>query len=130
MAPQQLASAVVTTTSPYTGPRVDSVEEVIERLDEIQHYAEAHELRGQHDGVACFSYLYHRITTRVLEGIASGRFDDGEFVRLLDVVFANRYWTPSGRASYRRSTCPTPGRCSSNAGRTPTSPGSSSPQPG
>src|ERR1700704_260486 len=91
MAPQQLASAVVTTASPYTGPRVDSVEEVIERLEEIQHYAEAHELRGQHDGVACFSYLYRRITTRVLEGIGSGRFEDGDFVALLDVVFANRY---------------------------------------
>ena len=69
MAPQQLASAVVTTTSPYTGPPVGSVPEVIKRLEEIQSYAEAHEVRGQHDGVACFTYLYHRITTRVLEGI-------------------------------------------------------------
>src|SRR5205807_2623930 len=92
MAPQQLASAVATTTSPYTGP-VDTVAEVIKRLEEIQTYAEFHEVRGQHDGVACFTYLYHRITTRVLEGIHSGRFDDGEFVNLLDVVFANRYLT-------------------------------------
>jgi len=91
MAPQQLASAVVTTTSPYTGPPVGTVPEVIRRLEEIQSYAEAHEVRGQHDGVACFTYLYHRITARVLEGIDSGRFDDGEFVTLLDVVFANRY---------------------------------------
>src|SRR6266513_1302876 len=67
------------------------VRDVIKRLEEIQSYAEAHEARGQHDGVACFTYLYHRITTRVLEGIESGRFDDGEFVNLLDVVFANRY---------------------------------------
>src|SRR2546421_631796 len=42
MAPQQLASAVVTTTSPYTGPPVGSVPEVIKRLEEIQSYAEAH----------------------------------------------------------------------------------------
>src|SRR6266851_5622858 len=76
MAPQQLASAVVTPASPYTAAPVDTVEEVIERLDEIMTYAEAHELRGQHDGVACFSFLYHRITTRAL-----------------DVVFANRYLT-------------------------------------
>lgn len=91
MAPQQLASAVVVATSPYTGPPVGSVEDVIERLAEIQSYAEAHEARGQHDGVACFTYLYHQITTRVLEGIQSGRFVDGEFVTQLDVVFANRY---------------------------------------
>ena len=91
MAPQQLASTVVTTTSPYAGPPVGSIQEVIERLDQIQTYAEAHEPRGQHDGVACFSYLYHRITKRVREGIDSGRFDDSQFVNLLDVVFANRY---------------------------------------
>ena len=91
MAPQQLASTVVTTTSPYTGPPVDSIDEVIDRLEQIQAYAEAQEPRGQHDGVACFSYLYHRITKRVLEGIGSGRFDDCQFVNLLDVVFANRY---------------------------------------
>ena len=91
MAPQQLASAVVTATSPYTGSPASSVGEVIERLDQIRTYAESHELRGQHDGVACFSYLYHQITTRVLEGIGSGRFADGEFVNVLDIVFANRY---------------------------------------
>src|SRR5216683_64664 len=93
MAPQQLAGAVVTPASPYTAAPVATIEEVIERLDEIMTYAEAHELRGQHDGVACFSFLYHRITTRVLEGIHSGRFDDPDFVRALDVVFANRYLT-------------------------------------
>src|SRR5882672_8826717 len=91
MAPQQLASTVVTTTSPYTAPPVESIDEVIDRLEQIQAYAEAHEPRGQHDGVACFSYLYHRITKRVLQGIGSGRFDDCQFVNLLDVVFANRY---------------------------------------
>ena len=32
MAPQQLASTVVATTSPYTGPAVESIDEVIERL--------------------------------------------------------------------------------------------------
>jgi hypothetical protein len=92
MAPQQLASAVVTTASPYSGPPVGSIPEVIKRLEEIGSYAEAHETRGQHDGVACFTYLYHQITCRVLEGIDTGRFEDCEFVRLLDVVFANRYF--------------------------------------
>ncbi|HMC09167.1 MAG TPA: DUF5995 family protein, partial [Actinomycetota bacterium] len=74
-----------------TGGPVSSVPEVIARLEQIRTYAEAHEERGQHDGVACFTFLYHRITSRVLEGIDSGRFADDEFVALLDVVFANRY---------------------------------------
>jgi hypothetical protein len=91
MAPQQLASAVVPTASPYTGPPAGSVPEVIKRLEEIQSHAESHEVRGQHDGVACFTYLYNRITTRVLEGIDTGRFEDTTFVTALDVVFANRY---------------------------------------
>src|SRR2546427_12438304 len=88
MAPQQLATAAMVADSPYTGRPVSSVPEVIARLDQIQTYAEAHEVRGQHDGVACFSFLYQRITSRVLEGINSGRFADGQFVTLLDVVFA------------------------------------------
>ena len=91
MAPQQLATAAVAADSPYTGGPVSSVPEVIARLDQIRTFAEAHEVRGQHDGVACFSFLYHRITTRVFEGLNSGRFTDREFVTLLDVVFANRY---------------------------------------
>ena len=91
MAPQQLATAAVAADSPYTGGPVSSVPEVIARLDQIRTFAEAHEVRGQHDGVACFSFLYQRITTRVFEGLNSGRFTDREFVTLLDVVFANRY---------------------------------------
>jgi len=91
MAPQQLATAAVAADTPYTGGPVSSVPDVIARLYQIQTYAESHEERGQHDGVACFSFLYHRITNRVQEGINAGRFADVQFVKLLDVVFANRY---------------------------------------
>ncbi|GAC1363754.1 MAG: DUF5995 family protein [Actinomycetota bacterium] len=91
MAPQQLASAAVAMPSPYTEHPVSTVPEVIARLEHIQVYAEGHEARGQHDGVACFTFLYHRITTRVWENINAGRFKNPEFVAALDVVFANRY---------------------------------------
>src|SRR6266542_1952264 len=91
MAPQQLATAALTLDSPYAAGPVTTVPEVIARLEELQSYAEGHERRGQHDGVACFSYLYHVITNRVWEGIQTRRFADAEFVTALDVVFANRY---------------------------------------
>lgn len=93
MAPHQLVGAVVPTKSPYLSPPATSVPEVIGRLEEIQSYAEANEPRGQHDGVACFSFLYHTITLRVWEGLRSGRFADPDFVARLDVVFANRFFS-------------------------------------
>lgn len=91
MAPQQLAGALLPVKSPYVAPPVRSVRAVIDRLEEIQAYAETNEPRGQHDGIACFTFLYHRITRKVWEGIQSGRFADATFVTALDVTFANRY---------------------------------------
>jgi hypothetical protein len=91
MAPHQLVGAVIPTKSPYLGAPATTVPEVITRLEEIQSYAEANEPRGQHDGVACFTFLYHTITLRVWEGIHAGRFADPAFIALLDVTFANRY---------------------------------------
>lgn len=92
MAPQQLASAALLADSPYTEEAVSTVPEVLGRLERIQAYAEAHEPRGQHDGIACFSALYHRITTRIWEEIASGAFRNPEFVAAVDVALANRYF--------------------------------------
>jgi hypothetical protein len=91
MAPQQLAGAVVPPKCPYVAPLATTVPEVLARLEEIHSYAEANEPRGQHDGVACFTFLYHAITLRVWEGVKAGRFADPVFISALDVVFANRY---------------------------------------
>lgn len=91
MPAQQLVGAVAPVKSPYVAPPATSVPEVIDRLEEIEAYAEANEVRGQHDGVACFAFLYHTITLRVWEGIASGRFSDPQFIATLDVIFANRF---------------------------------------
>lgn len=38
-----------------------------------------------------FPALYRKVTVSVQEGIAAGRFEDGERMEHLDVVFANRY---------------------------------------
>jgi len=129
MAPQQLASTVVTTTSPYNRPPVESIDEVIDRLEQIQAYAEAHEPRGQHDGVACFSYLYtgspsecSRASARAASTTASSSTCSTSFSQTAT-------WPPCGQAFCRPTTCRTPGRCCSSAGRTATSRDSSSPQP-
>lgn len=93
MAPIQLASAAAVISSPYVAEPASTVPEVIARLEEIQAYTEAHEPRGQHDGVACFTCLYDRITSRIWEGILAGRFKNPEFVAVLDAVLANRYFS-------------------------------------
>jgi len=38
-----------------------------------------------------FAALYRKVTIAVKEGIASGRFEDGQRMERLDVIFANRY---------------------------------------
>lgn len=44
------------------------------------------------DGVAAFNRLYLEVTRGVLGSLQPGRFQDGRFLRWLDVVFANLYF--------------------------------------
>jgi Family of unknown function (DUF5995) len=44
------------------------------------------------DGVAAFNRLYLEVTRGVLDALRPGRFQDGRFLRWLDVVFANLYF--------------------------------------
>ncbi len=78
-------------TSPIALPAPTTVPGVITRLAEIQTWVEATSEGGTDDGVACFNFLYHVITCRVLEWIEADRFADAEFLTTLDLVFANRY---------------------------------------
>lgn len=78
--------------NPFRLPPVETVPEAIERMATIQAWVEANAARGPHDGIACFNFLYHVITNRVLEWIEEGEFDDAEYLTMLDVVFANRYF--------------------------------------
>jgi hypothetical protein len=68
----------------FVGAR--TIEEVLDRLDaEI----EADVRSGSRN--AFFSCLYRSVTRRVLDGIHSGRFEDGPRMARFDAVFANRY---------------------------------------
>ncbi|MGH2787464.1 MAG: DUF5995 family protein [Actinomycetota bacterium] len=64
----------------------NTIDEVIERLDEILHWAATEGSR-----IGYFAALYKGVTVDVREAIASGRFEDGARLERFDVVFANRY---------------------------------------
>lgn len=63
-----------------------TIDEVIAHLDDII-------ARSIQDGsrLGYFAALYRKVTVKVKEGIAQGRFDDGPRMERLDVTFANRY---------------------------------------
>ncbi len=80
-----------TGSSPLEAPAPTTVPDVIGHLTAIQSWVEERSVGGKHDGVACFNFLYHQITCRVLEWIDGGRFADANFLTTLDVAFADRY---------------------------------------
>jgi hypothetical protein len=63
-----------------------TIDEVIEQLTDIIDRARREESR-----LGFFPALYRKVTIKVKEGIASGRFEDGPRMGRLDVIFANRY---------------------------------------
>lgn len=65
---------------------MNTIDEVIVRLDEIIADAEEH-----NDPSGYFAALYQKVTIKVKDGIAAGYFDDGPRMEALDVAFAQRY---------------------------------------
>ena len=63
-----------------------TIDEVIERLGEIIANA-----RSKRSRLGFFAALYRKVTVKVKEGIAAGKFENGPRMERLDVVFANRY---------------------------------------
>ncbi|MFC9971565.1 DUF5995 family protein [Spirillospora sp. NPDC127200] len=63
-----------------------TVQDVVERMREIDRSLDPD------DGVACFNRVYLRVTELVLRNLEEGFFADPEFVRRLDVVFADLYF--------------------------------------
>lgn len=79
-----------------------TIDEVIAQLDDII-------ARSIRDGsrLGYFAALYRKVTVKVREGIAQGRFEDGPRMERLDVRFANRYLEALNQ--YQRGEQPT--RC-------------------
>lgn len=77
-----------------------TIDEVIFRLEQIISDAITTDNRAGY-----FAALYHKVTCRVKEGIATGEFQNGPRMERLDVVFANRYiaaydqWTAKNKAA-------------------------------
>lgn len=67
-------------------PTARTIDEVIYHLDEI--IEDATRTRNR---LGYFPALYRKVTVKVKEGIAAGRFEDGPRMERLDVRFANRY---------------------------------------
>ncbi len=45
----------------------------------------------ERDGLRCFNHLYTEVTRTVFLWVNEGKFDDPDFLTVLDVAFANRY---------------------------------------
>lgn len=63
-----------------------NINEVIAELDIIVQKG-----INENSKLGLFPALYKKVTERVRDGIANGRFQEGERMERLDVVFANRY---------------------------------------
>jgi Family of unknown function (DUF5995) len=68
-----------------------SIPEVVSRLAAIHEHAEGTSMRGNDDGIASFTKLYHVITSRIGQMADSGHFRAPEFLIRLDIEFAERY---------------------------------------
>lgn len=64
----------------------ENIDQVISQLDDVIAAARREKSRAGY-----FAALYRKVTARVKEGIAAGRFEDGPRMEKLDVIFANRY---------------------------------------
>jgi hypothetical protein len=67
-------------------PDAHDIDGVVAELDRIIATAIAERSR-----IGLFAALYRQVTLRVRQGIASGFFEDGPRMAMLDTVFANRY---------------------------------------
>ena len=63
-----------------------SLEDVVVRLEAIIDWAQYHQSR-----LGYFAALYRKMTIRVQEAVAAGRFDDNDRMIQIGVIFANRY---------------------------------------
>jgi hypothetical protein len=65
----------------------ETVDNVLEELDEIVDWA----IESRHRA-GYFAALYRRVTRRIKHEIETGRFEDAERMKRLDIAFASRYF--------------------------------------
>lgn len=63
-----------------------TIDQVIDALTEI-----VNSCRDQNSRLGYFPAMYRRVTIRIKEGLQAGRFENGERLEHLDVIFVNRY---------------------------------------
>jgi len=66
--------------------QANTIDEVIAMLENIIVVS-----KNKQDPLGYFAALYQKVTMAVKEGIKEGRFENGERMEKLDVIFANRY---------------------------------------
>lgn len=86
------------------------VEKVVEVLKDIELEAREHEPLEKNDGLACFDFLYTKITENVLRCVVATaltpddpRFHDRPFMAEFDVAFADRYFNGIGLGGHPTS---------------------------
>jgi hypothetical protein len=85
---------------------VATIAEVADRLGEVHDYATGTTTAGENDGIACFSGLYQTITRT----IDVTPYEDREFLVLLDLEFARRYFDALRAYATDRKSAPGPWR--------------------
>src|SRR5882672_6594392 len=101
MIPVVLDDARPTGVSGSVMAAATSIAEIIAQLGDVIDRSLSERSR-----LGFFAALYRKVTIKVKEGIAAGRFDDGPRMERLDVTFANRYLEALAR--FRRGEAPTP----------------------
>lgn len=82
-----------------------TVPEVIARLGAIHELAKT-SVRGEADGIACFTSLYRTITANVLRWLEEGKFENSEYLATLDLEFAERYFQALRSYAFDRPSTP------------------------
>ncbi|MCC2336378.1 DUF5995 family protein [Cellulomonas wangsupingiae] len=83
-----------------------SIPDVVRRLEMIRDGAASTSPRGEDDGIASFTRLYHVITRRIGEMVESGEFRSSPFLVRLDLEFAQRYFQALRRYAVDVRTAP------------------------
>jgi Family of unknown function (DUF5995) len=88
--------SIMSTTTTTAG--ATEVQAVVASLKDIEHDACRHQPLKTHDGLACFDFLYIKITENVLRCVDATEldaddphFNDREFMAVFDVAFADRF---------------------------------------